>query len=299
MFLGIVLLVFVLAIPFQKQVEFYHPPTTVSYSKKLQKRSIGNKIATVDDAITYLSKEFDIDSKAINITQQYTDRQGVLHVYGDRLLNGIAVDNQNFGIHVKDGEILSVSSSFVKSATVSNVSKRATELTVEKIISMAEKQYDCPRSDYPVKKMYVQTSDSTIVSAYQFHLRDPDYSKWYQVTSDAQTGKIVQLVNYIHSVSYKAVNVHKPNVLAGLEMIENPEYLLSSPLGWHNDGFDNFTDTRGNNCDSRYMISQIRTSWTRPNVFNSDFNPKLNPFFTQNLNAAIITAFYGISSFLW
>jgi extracellular elastinolytic metalloproteinase len=288
-------LVEILAIPFQQaHAEFYHPPTTVSYSKKLQKRSIGtSQVVTIEDAINYLSKEFEIDSKAINITQQYTDRQGVLHVYGDRLLNGIAVDNQNFGIHLKDGEILSISSSFAKSAVVSNVSKRETELKLEKIISIAEKQYDCPKSDYPIKKIYIQNSDSTIVSAYQFHLRDPDYSKWYQVTSDAQTGKIVQLVNYIHSASYRAVHVHKPNVLAGLKMIENPEYLLSSPLGWQNDGYDAFTDSRGNNCDSRFKDNDWRASWTRTNLFESKFDQESDPISSENLNAAIINAFYG------
>jgi extracellular elastinolytic metalloproteinase len=296
----VLFLVEVLAIPFQKaQVELYHPPTTVSYTKKLQKRSLGTKkMTTAEDAINYLSKEFDIDSKAINITKQYTDQQGILHVYGDRLLNGIAVDNQNFGIHLKDGEILSVSSSFVKDAVLSQVSKRDTELKIEKIISIAEKQYDCPRSNYPVKKIYIQTSDSTIVSAYQFHLRDLDDSKWYQVTSDAKTGDIVQLVDYIHSASYNAVNVHKPNVQAGLEMIENPEYLPSSPLGWHNDGFNVSPFTRGNNCDSLFSVSSKRTFSTRPNVFESTFDSTGDPFLTQNLDAAIINTFYGILFFM-
>jgi extracellular elastinolytic metalloproteinase len=289
--IALLVAVYTIAIPLQKN-EFYHPPTTVVYSKKLQKRSLGSN--TVQDAIKYLSQEFDIDSKAINITQQYTDQQGVLHVYGDRLLNGIAVDNQNFGIHLKDGVILSVSSSFAKTAQLSKLSKRETEFKLEKIISFAEKQYECKKSDYPIKKMYVQISDSMIVSAYQFHLEDPDYPKWYQVTSDAHTGKIVQLVDYIHSVDYKAISVHTPDVQVGLEMIQNPPHLPSSPLGWHNDGTNTFNDTRGNNCDSKYMQSQMRTVWTRPNVFDATFDPTIAPNSAKNVDAAIINTFHGI-----
>jgi extracellular elastinolytic metalloproteinase len=77
-------------------------------------------------------------------------------------------------------------------------------------------------------------------------------------------------------------------------MIENPEYLLSSPLGWHNYGTNSFNVTRGNNCDSMYSITQRRTTCIRPNVFEATFDSTSDPLSDENINAAIVNAFYGI-----
>ncbi|KAJ2994038.1 hypothetical protein HDV02_001891 [Globomyces sp. JEL0801] len=277
-------------------IGFYPPSSSIHFpisNQRLLKRSSDDQIIQI--AKNALVKSFDLSIEEIKITQlNYDKESGLAHIYCTRIVNEVLVDNNNCAVHILNEQVISISSSFngslQKRSTI--VSPKITKLTADKVISMVSKQIGVPRDNYPIKMVYLQSSTGQLVYCYQFQLRTKNYSFMYQVSADATTGKIIQLIDYVKGFSYKAVPLPKNDPRYVFETIAEPTNV--SPLGWHNDGNQTYLDTQGNNVDAN--INGTRVAADANAHFESLFTATGEALTNENKRSAIINAFYLVNT---
>jgi hypothetical protein len=272
----------------------YVPPSHVEYFEhRFSSRDVSND--SVDLGLALLSQKYRIPTADIQVTQSYRDAEGILHIYGLRLLNGIPVANQNFAIHLHNGKTISISSSYQPTATLQK--RQVERVGLSAAVAIAEKELGIKRDSFPAQKLYLQTSPHQLTLVHQFQLRDDAQNKWLQVAVDTISGKVVQVVDYVHHATFDAIKYTNPDIESGFERIVDPETISSSPLGWNNDGEGIIKETRGNNVDSILWgaeFTETRASSTDDLQFNSQFSNTEPMDGEQNVRAAKIQSFYGI-----
>jgi extracellular elastinolytic metalloproteinase len=270
--------------------QMYVPPANVEYFEH------GHVIRdnATPNPLEILSEKYQIPLNQIKIQKEYTDSDNIKHVYGIRILNGIPVMNQNFAIHFKDGKVLAISSSYRPTAKL--VKRQTESIDLSRAVEIAEKQFGIKRDDFPAQKVYLQTSPEQLTLVHQFQLRDDDQNKWFQVSVDTVSGKVVESIDYVHHATFDAIDFRKPDVLSGFEEFVNPEFTTSSPFGWNSDGTETFNETRGNNVDSIvYGQAKAEQRATGDNLkFDSQFDSTQEIDTEANLRAATINSFYRI-----
>ncbi|KAH9273365.1 hypothetical protein BASA83_004367 [Batrachochytrium salamandrivorans] len=247
-----------------------------------------------DDAKTatdYISKKLNLGADDFKVFNSFTDPSGVTHVYGAHMANGVCIANHHASVHVKNGQVTSFSSSFgtAQHFSKSDLAVSAAKATVdfEKASATASAQLGIPvYSDFKHALEYVEQPDGKIVYAYKLQLRNTPVTKWVQVWCHADTGRVIQAVDFSNKASYKAIPVPRRDASEGFSMVANPEFKGSSPKGWTTG-----KATGGNNV----VTSDTRgktTSSTSDGVFDTKFNSKGEPGTDANVAAAAVNLFY-------
>ncbi|KAJ3271318.1 hypothetical protein HDV01_006914, partial [Terramyces sp. JEL0728] len=242
--------------------------------------------------------ELGLTKDDLEIQQSYRDDAGVDHLYAVRKINGVKVDNHNANVHVKNGQVLAFSASFSgknQSLTARSVAATQPKVSLEDAVKVASKQLGAPRDDFPASQVYVQVPSGKLVFAHQFQLRDDAKNKWYQVSVDAQTGQIVQTVDYYsHLATYKVVKLPKTNPSQGFEVVTDPSDKTASPNGWHKTSSTSFTTSQGNNVESK--IGSLKADGGSSLTFTHSYDATKEPTTAANKQAAIINNFYVSNS---
>ncbi|KAH6592536.1 hypothetical protein BASA50_007986, partial [Batrachochytrium salamandrivorans] len=244
----------------------YRDVTSFSSSKK-------------DDAKTatdYISKKLNLGADDFKVFNSFTDPSGVTHVYGAHMANGVCIANHHASVHVKNGQVTSFSSSFgtAQHFSKSDLAVSAAKATVdfEKASATASAQLGIPvYSDFKHALEYVEQPDGKIVYAYKLQLRNTPVTKWVQVWCHADTGRVIQAVDFANKASYKAIPVPRRDPTEGFSMVADPEFKGSSPKGW-TDG----KATGGNNVVTSDTRGKTTPS-TSDGVFDTKFNSKGEP----------------------
>ncbi|KAJ3254026.1 hypothetical protein HK103_007565 [Boothiomyces macroporosus] len=272
---------------------FWYPESTsktFSISPSLTAQSPAD---AVKFGTNYLLKQLGLTQDDLEIQQSYTDDAGVSHLYAVRKINGVKVDNHNANVHVKNGQVLAFSSSFPNVSQLKPTTVAATQakVSLEDAVKIAEKQYGVPKDTYPATLVYLQVPSGKLVYAHQFQLKDSKKAKWYQVSVDAQTGQIIQTIDYFqHLATYKVVKLPKSNPSQGFEVVTDPADKTASPQGWHKTASQSFTNTQGNNVES--MIGDLKADGGSSLTFDTNWDPNSEPTVDANQKAAIINNFY-------
>ncbi|KAG0283021.1 Fungalysin/Thermolysin Extracellular metalloproteinase 5 [Linnemannia gamsii] len=101
----------------------------------------------------------------------------------------------------------------------------------------------------PVSQAYIQTDEGTLELVYDFQVEMKDTDNWFHVQVNAETGKVVQVVDWVADATYNVfpMGVNDPND-GKRKLVKNPHHLPASPLGWNRQSQNkNFTTTIGNN----------------------------------------------------
>ncbi|KAJ3276015.1 hypothetical protein HDV01_006185 [Terramyces sp. JEL0728] len=271
---------------------FWYPETTSKVFDLASSLTSPSHEEAVKIGTEYLEKQLGLTSDELEIQQAYRDDAGVDHLYAIRKISGVKVDNHNANVHVKDGQVLAFSSSFSNANQFAplDVAAAQAKVTLEEAVQIAVKQYGVPRDSFPAAKVYVQVPSGKLVYAHQFQLKDSTKSKWYQVTVDAQTGQIVQTVDYYKHATYQVVKLPKTNPSQGFEVVADPADKTASPNGWHKSASDSFTNTQGNNVES--MIGDLKADGGDSLAFNTNWDATADPTTDANKQAAIVNNFY-------
>ncbi|KAH6602141.1 hypothetical protein BASA61_001387 [Batrachochytrium salamandrivorans] len=256
---------------------------TVSFSPSKE-----NDVKTATD---YISKKLKLGADDFKVFNSFTDPSGVTHVYGAHMTNGFRIANHQASIHVKNGQVTSFSSSFGTAQHFSKsdlaVSAPKATLDFEKASATASAQLGIPvYSEFKHALEYVEQPDGKIVYAYKLQLRNDPLTKWVQVWCHADTGKVIQAVDFAHKASYKVIPVPRRDATEGFSMVANPEFKGSSPNGWTAG-----KATGGNNV----VTSDTRgktTSSTSDGVFDTKFNGDDEPSTDDNIAASAVNLFY-------
>ncbi|KAK6098027.1 hypothetical protein MT418_002097 [Batrachochytrium dendrobatidis] len=247
----------------------------------------------VKTGVAYLCDKLNLTPNEFKVYNNFTDSAGVTHVYGAHLVNDARVSNHQAAIHIQDGQIISYSTSFGTESHFAkselSVAEPKAKLTFEQVADTVSKAKGLPvYSEFKHELEYVQQADGTLVYAYKFQLRDKNVISWIQVWADADTGKLIQAVDFGHRATYKAIKVPDLSPNDGFSDIKDPEYKPSSPNGW-TDG----TVTQGNNIDALDYTKKPPVPATGVDgVFDTKFNPAANVTDPDNIQAAAVNLFY-------
>ena len=238
-----------------------------------------------------LVKELNIKNSELKVTSQYQDASGTVHIYAVRTYGEIEVDNQNAAIHLKNGQVQSISHSFSLSEPP-KLFAQPKKISLEEAVKSAEEKFGIKRDEIPEKTVYIQVPSGSLVESYQFQLRDDSLAKFYQVSVDKSSGQVIQVVDYVLKASFNVIKFTKHNPNDGFESLNDPAYDGSSPKGWNNDGTTEYQETQGNNVKSTLSGNTIKSSSGLD--FDSKFDPSKDFDSTDNQRAAVINNFYCI-----
>ncbi|KAJ1332229.1 hypothetical protein BSLG_010821 [Batrachochytrium salamandrivorans] len=271
----------------------FHFPDSV-YENTPYSDAASSSFSKEDDAKTatdHIFKKLNLGADDFKVLNSFTDPSGVTHVYGAHMANGVRIANHQAAAHVRNGQVTSFSSSFgtAQHFSKSDLAVSAAKATVdfEKASATASAQLGIPvYSDFKHALEYVEQPDGKIAYAYKLQLRNNPVTKWVQVWCDANTGKVIQAVDFGNKASYKAIPVPRRDASEGFSMVANPEFKGSSPNGWTAG-----KATEGNNV----IASDTRgktTSATSDGVFDTKFNGSDEPGTDANIAAAAVNLFY-------
>ncbi|KAI8900591.1 Fungalysin metallopeptidase-domain-containing protein, partial [Globomyces pollinis-pini] len=241
--------------------------------------------------IEALKKEYQLSPSDYVVTQSYKDTSGIVHIYGLQTVDQIRVDNSHFSIHVLNDKVISVTSTFKGSQLVKRnaVVKRDISITAEEAVKIAVDKYGIPIHG-SIKTAYIQLPNGSLAFAYQFQLKSTTDGSWVQVSIDASTGQVLQLVDFVNKSAFRSLLMPKTNPKSSFTLNRNPEDLTTSINGWNNDGIK-YTTTRGNNVVSLYNNNLLKQSG--PDLtFDYYFDPLKSATDIGNLKAAMVNSFY-------
>ncbi|KAI8908005.1 peptidase M36 [Gorgonomyces haynaldii] len=139
---------------------------------------------------------------------------------------------------------------------------------------------------------FTQLPDGQLAYCYELQLKEGE--KWFTVLIDTKNGQLLELVDAFSHNQYNVVPFDKNSPLDGFDLAmdaNNPIF----PVGWNNDLTSVYSDTRGNNADVRIGFSNKRAVQSSPGVFNTTWDPDLDPTAPNNQQAAAINVFFLIN----
>ncbi|KAF8940302.1 Fungalysin/Thermolysin Extracellular metalloproteinase 5 [Dissophora ornata] len=123
---------------------------------------------------------------------------------------------------------------------------------------------NCPlteNGEVPVAQAYIQTEDGTLELVYDFQVEMKDTDNWFHVQVNAETGKVMQVVDWVSDASYNVypMGVNDPED-GKRKLLKDPHHPPASPLGWNRQSQNkNFTTTASMRNGSGYNNANFAT----------------------------------------
>ncbi|KAG8906517.1 hypothetical protein FRB99_006737 [Tulasnella sp. 403] len=246
-----------------------------------------------DAALSFLETKLGLTKNQLKYKTGFTG-ESATHVYVKQTLNGIEVANGVANVAIKNNKVVAYGANFIKPK---HIASSTPKLTSAQAIAAAESHLGAKYNDWPTKQEYVLTDTDTAVLTYVVQVQNADH--WFEAFVDAQTGDIVNVVDFVADAAYRVVPFTKQDpTWAGFSLITDPADLAVSPNGWHQDTVS-YTTTRGNNVNAYHgSTSTGQTSQSASGlVFDYPWSSTTDPSTTGNLNVARTNAFYVANSF--
>ncbi len=274
---------------YKRKVPFYYPKLKARWFKlaAINKTPVSDEKA-VKIGLQKLSSELGVPESELQVERWFRgSAANVMHIYAQRIINGVPVDNQKASVFVKNGQVVSWSSSI--DPTKSKLAGKSI-ISLQEAEEVATKQFGLSRDNTKAKKVYIEIPNGKLVYAYQFQLRN--ISEWIQVSVDSATKQVVQVIDYSSDATFRAIKLPKNDPNENFGVVVNPEKAIVSPEGWNSNGNQKFSGTEGNNV--RSLMNGKPVNGDRTGRFGFAEAPKQQPDFLENQRAAAINSFYGI-----
>ncbi len=212
------------------------------------------------------------DIADIEITDDYISRHnGVRHVYLRQRIDGLPVMSGTAAVHLgSDGRVWAANSRFAAN-TARTPRNRVPGLEPVEALAVyaAERGLDFSQ---PPTRMTERAADSYLYSGGRMAAREIPVSlawlevngrlnlvwemavdeagrpDWYHAFIDAHDGTVLGAVNWTQEAAYRVFPMPLEHPGEGPdELVSDPADPIASPLGWHDTGNNQYTDTRGNN----------------------------------------------------
>ncbi len=298
------------------------------------------------------------DIQNYTITNAHTSsRSNITHYYVRQKLSDLEIFGTQSSVHTtSDNELFKFNNAFIKDID-QRIGATSESLTHEQIIEIVVNAFGYDDSDFPIvleesnasdkqrlysggsisqesipmKIMYYLDESETLQLCYDLSIYEADYTDWWSLKVDANTGQIVSQINWTlecnfnhamseehkhhihseacHSISRKSntattgtYNVYPTPVESpnhGIRsLIVDPVNLTASPFGWHDtDGVTGpeSTQTRGNNVNAQEDENGNNGTGFAPDGNNAlvfDFPIDFNLPPTDNRDASLSNLFY-------
>lgn len=148
-----------------------------------------NQSLSIDENIgNIMDSSLGLKPHQFEIVNSFTDIYAVKHIYLDHIINNVSVQNHNAAIHIKDGIVVLITSSFSARDYRANEARVTTSLQTTE--TAAQITLDAQRDSASSYFKYVELPTGDVVYAYHFQVRNDRKSKWYLVSIDCHTGII-------------------------------------------------------------------------------------------------------------
>ncbi|KAK7032140.1 hypothetical protein VNI00_013314 [Paramarasmius palmivorus] len=217
------------------------------------------------------------------------DRQ---YGYARQQHDGIPFANAVVNVALKRGKMASFGSSFVDT---SNIADSKPSYDLKKAIQNAEEMFSASHNAFEPTLEYLARPDGSVALTHVIQVRNDYDATWDEVFVDAHTGDVLAANTFIADATYRAIPIERPDLRAGYELIKDPQDLSASPLGWHNDGVENYTSTIGNNF---IVVTNNTNTFTQTNqsssglIFDYTYDDTIAPNKGENVDASRTQAFY-------
>ncbi len=232
-----------------------------------------------------LSQKNNFDNKLsfIILNEDHSKSLGANIVNVQQTYNGLRVYNALGKVIIRDEKIISEKNDFKKEIVIGNqgnLKEKFSEETLKQNLNLEE----VSRVEY-LPNVYFE-KNNVLVLAKELFVSDKKSSDMWHIIADASSGEILSKdnmtvscnfehtdiesdVHYSEPAQHETVNVDTQkntsllvpsdasyNVLplpieaptfGSFAIVNNPWDLIASPEGWHSDGVNNYTNTRGNN----------------------------------------------------
>lgn len=232
-----------------------------------------------------LSQKNSFDNKLsfIILNEDHSKSLGANIVNVQQTYNGLRVYNALGKVIIRDEKIISEKNDFKKEIVIGNqgnLKEKFSEETLKQNLNLEE----VSRVEY-LPNVYFE-KNNVLVLAKELFVTDKKSSDMWHIIADASSGEILSKdnmtvscnfehtdiesdVHYSEPAQHETVNVDTQkntsllvpsdasyNVLplpieaptfGSFAIVNNPWDLIASPEGWHSDGVNNYTNTRGNN----------------------------------------------------
>jgi len=208
----------------------------------------------------------------IEITDIYrSSHNGVLHVYYRQRLDGIPIINAPGNLNIdRTGKLTSNHSRLLPGLDQRNPARTPLLAADQAVLALATdrnlpavsalqsldsadetRRFLQPLlSQEPIKANLVyRVEDDQLRLAWAVEINSMHVdNNWWHGWVDSQSGRVLAVENWVNDASYRVFEMPKEAPMDGAETLAvDPENAVASPLGWHDDGSTQFTDTRGNN----------------------------------------------------
>ncbi len=229
------------------------------------------------------------DITDVEVTDQYRTRHnGIEHIWLRQRVDGLpvalALTNVNIG---SDGRIWSVNSRFAANAASRTASRQPTlsarqaleryaserRLVMDESVSMANQRDgesyvflggDMADGDIPVHLAWLE-HDGRLHLVWEMAVDEKSRPDWFNAWIDAHTGEVLKAVNWTQEAGYRVFAAPLEHPGEGPDtLVTDPADAQASPLGWHDTGITQFTDTRGNNVFAQEDTAANNTGGRRP-----------------------------------
>ena len=252
--------------------------------------------STIEIGKRALMAKFNINQNDFRISSVDYAKNAITYLYANRYIDNLKVSNEVASVTIKNNKVLAIAGTLSPSKLGSNSPKfrnRAIKISILEAIKLAESEIGAAKDNIPASKALIAKPDGTHAYCYQFQLKDLAKNIFCRVSIDAETGDIVQVVNYGASFSIDAIEFTALDPQSRFTTFNNEADSLASPDGWNKIANISFTETRGNNVIS---MNNNQAAEGGPNlIFSSDFDALKEPTEPQNIRASIINAFYTIN----
>ena len=176
-----------------QNLPFHYPPSNVVHPVYLHLPTSFVKVSDSQIALSALEAQYGIAKTDMRVISHFKDSYGVSHVYVDRMIVGVSVKNHNAAVHIKDGVILSITSSIPKLSKkdlidCAQYSELEPVVLLEEAVKIAETKLGAPKDTVTASLAFIEIPGGSLVFAHQFQLRDDKTSKFYHVSVDSKNG---------------------------------------------------------------------------------------------------------------
>ncbi|ELU37468.1 metalloprotease MEP2 [Rhizoctonia solani AG-1 IA] len=284
--------------PSKVKLTSYHPPATFEaygvegVAHPLAKRGVTDA-SSAEAAKSFLEDKLGVKADALSHKGGHAS-EATSFEYFRQSLNGIPVANAVANVALKGDKVTSFGASFV------NVAAAEPKLTKEDAISKAESTTGAKYNDWPTSLEYFAKDSDHVVLAHVVQVQNAETSEWYEIFVDANSGEVVNVIDFVSDASYRVVPLNVQDPEKGYSVQTDPADTTASPNGWHQTGSTTTSNTSGNNVISYKAILLIGTAGTSSqssatNNYDYAYNSAVSPTTSPNVDAARVNYKYGFT----
>ncbi|CAE6394968.1 unnamed protein product [Rhizoctonia solani] len=277
--------------PSKVKLTSYHPPAKFeTYGMEgevhpLAKRGVVDALS-VDAAKSFLENKLGIQAKDLSYKGGHKS-DNVSYEYFRQVLNGIPIANAVANVALKNDKVTSFES----------VAAAVPKLTKEQAIAKAEQTTGAKYNDWPTSLEYFAKDSDHVVLTHVVQVQNANTSEWYEIFVDANSGEIVNVIDFVSDASYRVVPFTVQDPTKGYSVQTDPADTAASPNGWHTTGSTTTSNTSGNNVISYKALLLVGTLGTSTqssatNNYDYAYNSAVSPTTSPNVDAARVNAFY-------